>query len=33
MKASRQTGIPKSTIGKVIRQGTYIIGNFIWKKE
>jgi len=32
-EASRQTGIPKSTIGKVIRQGTYIAGNFIWKKE
>jgi group I intron endonuclease len=32
-EASRQTGIPKSTIGKVIRQCTYIAGNFIWKKE
>jgi group I intron endonuclease len=32
-QASRQTGIPKSTIGKVIREGTYIAGNFIWKKE
>ena len=32
-QASRQTGIPKSTIGKVIREGTYVAGNFIWKKE
>ncbi len=32
-EASRQTGIPKSTIGKVIRENTYVAGNFIWKKE
>lgn len=32
-EASRQTGIPKSTIGKAIRQNTYLARNFIWKKE
>ncbi len=32
-EASRQTGIPKSTIGKVIRENTCVAGNFIWKKE
>jgi stress-induced morphogen len=31
--ASRQTGIPKSTIGKYIKQNRYVSGNFIWKKE
>lgn len=32
-EASRQTGISRSTIGKVLRQNTNIAGNYIWKKE
>jgi len=31
--ASRQTGIPKSTIGKAIKLNRYVFGDFIWKKE
>ena len=31
--ASRQTGIPKSTIGKAIKLNRYVSGDFIWKKE
>ena len=31
-EASRQTGIPKSTIGKAIRENTNIAGKFLWKK-
>ena len=32
-EASRQTGIPKSTIGKALKQHMHLAGNFIWKKE
>ena len=31
--ASRQTGIPKSTIGKAIKLNRYVSGDFIWKNE
>jgi predicted DNA-binding transcriptional regulator AlpA len=32
-EALRLTGISKSTIGKVIRENTYLARNFIWKKQ
>ena len=32
-QASRETGVPCSTIGKAIRNNTFKSGNFIWKRD
>ena len=32
-EASRETNVPRTSIGKAIKNNTFIAGNFIWKKE